>query len=76
MSEFYAAYGRWAQQNGEWVMKQLALKKKLMEKGYAVPRYNSKVTVIGLTLLDSEMADMSVTPSREQQPEPGANYTV
>ncbi|MFM1701543.1 phage/plasmid primase, P4 family [Aeromonas salmonicida] len=76
MSEFYAAYGRWAQQNGEWVMKKHALKKKLLEKGYLIPRYNSKDTIIGLTLLDSEMVDMSVTPSREQQPELGANYTV
>ncbi|WP_234920367.1 DNA primase family protein, partial [Aeromonas veronii] len=26
MSEVYAVYSRWAQQNGEWAMKQLALK--------------------------------------------------
>ncbi|WP_206616200.1 hypothetical protein, partial [Aeromonas caviae] len=39
------------------------------------PRYNSKATVIGLTLLDSEMADMTVSTHREQ-PETGANYTV
>ncbi len=75
MSEVYAVYSRWAQQNGEWAMKQLALKKKLIEKGFAVPRYNSKATVIGLTLLDSEMADMTVSTHREQ-PETGANYTV
>ena len=75
MSEVYAAYSLWAQQHGEWVMKQLALKKKLAEKGYTITRYNSKVTVIGLTLLDSEMADMTVSAHREQ-PEPGANYTV
>lgn len=75
MSEVYAAYSRWAQQNGEWAMKQLALKKKLMEKGFAVPRYNNKATVIGLTLLDSEMADMTLSAHREQ-PETGANYTV
>ncbi|PSJ87756.1 phage/plasmid primase, P4 family [Aeromonas veronii] len=75
MSEVYAVYSRWAQQNGEWAMKQLALKKKLIEKGFAVPRYNSKATVIGLTLLDSEMAGMTVSTHREQ-PETGANYTV
>ena len=75
MSEVYAVYSRWTQQNGEWAMKQLALKKKLIEKGFAVPRYNSKATVIGLTLLDSEMADMTVSTHREQ-PETGANYTV
>ena len=75
MSEVYAAYGRWAQQNGEWVMKQLALKKKLAEKGLVTTRYNNKVTVIGLTLLDSEMADMTVSARREQ-PELGGNYTV
>ncbi|CAD7501232.1 phage/plasmid primase, P4 family [Aeromonas dhakensis] len=73
MSEVYAAYSRWAQQNGEWAMKQLALKKKLMEKGFAVPRYNSKATVIGLTLLDSEMADMTASSSKTDL---GANYTV
>ncbi|MFM4993924.1 phage/plasmid primase, P4 family [Aeromonas veronii] len=74
MSEVYAVYSRWAQQNGEWAMKQLALKKKLIEKGFAVPRYNSKATVIGLTLLDSEMADM--TASSTSKTELGANYTV
>ncbi|MDM5122836.1 phage/plasmid primase, P4 family [Aeromonas rivipollensis] len=73
MSEVYAAYSRWAQQNGEWAMKQLALKKKLMEKGFAVHRYNSKATVIGLTLLDSEMADMTASSSKTEL---GANYTV
>ncbi|WP_406595847.1 hypothetical protein [Aeromonas veronii] len=56
-------------------MKKLALKKKLLEKGYLIPRYNSKDTIIGLTLLDSEMADMTVSVRREQ-PETGANYTV
>ena len=75
MSEVYAAYSLWAQQHGEWVMKQLALKKKLAEKGYTITRYNSKVTVIGLTLLDSEMADMTISAHREH-PESGANYTV
>ena len=46
-----------------------------MENGFATTRYNSKVTIIGLTLLDSEMADMTVSAHREQ-PETGANYTV
>ncbi|WP_429154018.1 phage/plasmid primase, P4 family [Aeromonas media] len=75
MSEVYAVYCEWIKQNGEWAMKQQALKKKLMEKGFATTRYNSKVTIIGLTLLDSEMADMTVSAHREQ-PETGANYTV
>ncbi|MCZ4331792.1 phage/plasmid primase, P4 family [Aeromonas hydrophila] len=73
MSEVYAVYSRWAQQNGEWAMKQLALKKKLMEKGFATTRYNSKATLVGLVLTDNEMADMTASP---RQTELGANYTV
>ncbi|MFM5185494.1 phage/plasmid primase, P4 family [Aeromonas veronii] len=73
MSEVYAVYSRWAQQNGEWAMKQLALKKKLMEKGFATTRYNSKATLVGLALTDNEMADMTASP---RQTELGANYTV
>ncbi len=46
------------------------------QKGFATTRYNSKVTIIGLTLLDSEMADMTVSSAHREQPETGANYTV
>ncbi len=76
MSEVYAAYGRWAQQNGEWVMKQLALKKKLTEKGFVTTRHNNKVSLVGLVLTDNEMDNLAASPHQEPQSEPGANYIV
>ena len=42
MSEVYAVYSRWAQQNGEWAMKRLALKKKLIRKGYLIPAITAR----------------------------------
>ncbi|MGL6564199.1 phage/plasmid primase, P4 family [Aeromonas dhakensis] len=52
MDEIYAAFSRWAQQNGEWTMSKIILKKKLVDKGFEATRYRNKAAIIGIVLRD------------------------
>ncbi|HHQ4780989.1 hypothetical protein ELS78_16720 [Aeromonas veronii] len=52
MDEIYASFSRWAQQNGEWTMSKIILKKKLVDKGFEATRYRNKAAIIGIVLRD------------------------
>lgn len=61
MDEIYTAFSRWAQQNGEWTMSKIILKKKLVDKGYETTRYKNKATIIGLELLENAFDPYQLT---------------